>query len=425
MMKGYVYHGNADEAVILFHMMKREKLEHDSVALISLLQAFSQLGCLSLAKEVHSHLYRVNMERETPVINSLITIYAKCGMLDMARNLFEHMTYRCLTSWNSIIAAYGMHGHGIDALKLFERMKKVNVEPDEITFTSILTACSHSGMVEEGLRVYRSMTEEYSIVTREEHYNCMIDLFSRAGRLEEAYDLVKCVPSRQSASALVALLAACRVHGNMEMGEEIGRLILNLEPESPSAYALVSNLFAEGGKWDEVARIRAMVTNRGLKMTAGSDGFVLSQVSSERTNIYIIHGFFWLTDLYIVIYMDEYTMLLKMKCDNGISLNQLVHDLLSINPTRPEVFVALSVLWERKDERGALSYAKKGNLLLSMKRPEVAVIAFRGAQELRPDLRSFQGGVDPDAPEEDEENEAEDVDGDQKKIADKNSLDLL
>ncbi|KAL5807887.1 hypothetical protein ACOSQ3_028578 [Xanthoceras sorbifolium] len=269
MMKGYVYHGNADEAIFLFRMMKREKLEHDSVALISLLQAFSQLGCLGLAKEVHSHLYRDHMERETPVINSLITIYAKCGKLDMARNLFENMTYRCLTSWNSIIAAYGMHGYGIDALKLFEGMKKVKVEPDEITFTSILTACSHSGLVEEGLRVYRSMTEEYSIVPREEHYGCMIDLFSRAGRLEEAYDLVKCMPSRQSASALVALLAACRVHGNREMGEVIGRFILDLEPESSSGYALVSNLFAEGGKWDEVARIRAMVTDRGLKMTTG------------------------------------------------------------------------------------------------------------------------------------------------------------
>ncbi|KAL5739141.1 hypothetical protein ACOSP7_028061 [Xanthoceras sorbifolium] len=148
-------------------MMKREKLEHDSVTLISLLLTFSQLGFLSLVKEVHSHLYRVHKQRETPVINSLISIYAKCGKLCMARNLFEHMTYQCLTSWNSIIAAYGMHGHGIDALKLFQRMKKVKVEPDEITFTTILTACSHSGLVEEGLRVYRSMIEEYSIVPRE------------------------------------------------------------------------------------------------------------------------------------------------------------------------------------------------------------------------------------------------------------------
>ncbi|KAF3444816.1 hypothetical protein FNV43_RR14509 [Rhamnella rubrinervis] len=269
MMIGYVYNGHCEEATILFRLMQREKLDHDSVTLITLLQAFSQLGCLSLAKEVHCHLYRAALESELPLINSLIATYSKCGKLDMARNLFEHTIELCLTSWNTMIAAYGMHGKCIEALMLFDGMQKEGVEPDEVTFTSVLSACSHSGMINEGIRAFRSMVEEYSIIPCEEHYGCMVDLLSRAGQLEEAYNLIKCLPSRLSSSALGSLLAACRVHGNTEMGELIGRHILDLESENSSAYSMVSNMYAESGKWEDVVRVRNMVKERGLKRTPG------------------------------------------------------------------------------------------------------------------------------------------------------------
>ncbi|KAE8661345.1 Mitochondrial saccharopine dehydrogenase isoform 1 [Hibiscus syriacus] len=218
MMMGYIYHGHPDEAIILFQMMKSEGLDHDSVTLISLLQASSKLGYLSLAKEVHCHLYRARRDQETLVTNSLITTYAKLGKLNMARNLFEHTTRRCLTSWNTMISAFGMHGNCKEVLQLFDRMKNEMIKPDDTTFTSILTACSHSGMVEEGLKVFKCMREDYGIIPCEPHYGCIVDLLSRAGRLEEAYKLLKLVPARQSASALAALLAACKIHGNRELG---------------------------------------------------------------------------------------------------------------------------------------------------------------------------------------------------------------
>ncbi|KAK6266818.1 hypothetical protein QUC31_017655 [Theobroma cacao] len=278
MIMGYVYQGHANEAIILFRVMKRERLDHDSVTLISLLQASSQLGHLSLAKEVHCHLYRALMERETPVINSLITTYAKLGKLSMARNLFEHTTRGCATSWNTMIAAYGMHGNCIEALRLFDQMKKEMIKPDGMTFTSILTACSHSGLVEDGLQVFKCMREEYSIDPCEEHYACIVDLLCRAGRLEVAYDLVRLLPERQSATALSALLAACRMHWNTEMGEVIGNRLLDLEPDNPSVYNLVSNLYAESGKWDAAARMRNMAKKRGLKKPPG---YSLIELDSE------------------------------------------------------------------------------------------------------------------------------------------------
>ncbi|KAF2299394.1 hypothetical protein GH714_031820 [Hevea brasiliensis] len=269
MMRGYIQHGQANESIDLFRLIQREKVEHDSVALTILLQAFCQLGHLSLAKEVHCHLYRAFFKRDIPVINSLITTYAKCGKLNMARNLFENATKKCTTSWNAMIAAYGMHGDCVNALKLFAHMKEENIEPDEVTFTSLLAACSRSGLVEDGLHTFRSMTEEYSIKPCEEHFSCLVDLLSRAGKLEEAYNLVKFLPSRQRAQALGALLAACRVHRNTEMGEMIGKNLLDLEPENASAYILVSNLYADGGKWDVAAKIRSMTKEKGLRRTHG------------------------------------------------------------------------------------------------------------------------------------------------------------
>ncbi|CAL5369850.1 unnamed protein product [Camellia sinensis] len=268
-MMGYVHHGRADKAIALFRLMQREKVTADSVTFLSLLQGFSQLGCLSLAKEVHCRIYRVSLELEMPVINSLITTYGKCGKLNIASALFEHMSERCLTSWNTMIAAYGMHGKCVEALKLFDRMKEEKVAPDEVTFTSLISACSHSGLVEQGLNIFRSMKEEYFLIPIEEHYGCMVDLLSRAGQIEEGYDLLNCLPLRQRTSALGALLAACRVHKNTQMGEVIGRQLLNLEPDNPTAYGLLSNLYTEVGKWNDAASIRTMSKDRGLKKTPG------------------------------------------------------------------------------------------------------------------------------------------------------------
>lgn len=279
MITGYVHHGHIDEAIILFRLLQRENLRIDSVTLISLLQALSQLGCLSAVKEVHCLTYRAFHGKELSVNNSLITTYAKCGKLNMARYLFQQMTERCLTSWNAMLGAYAMHGNYAEVLKLFNHMKLGNIKPDELTFTSILTACSHSGLVEEGLQIFRSMIKEYTIVPGEVHYNCIIDLLSRAGQLTEAYNLVKSMPSTHSSAALCTLLSACRLYGDTEIGEAIAKQILKLEPRNSSSYVLISNILAEGGRWDEVAHIRAMTKDKELKSTPG---YSLIELDKQR-----------------------------------------------------------------------------------------------------------------------------------------------
>ncbi|KAI3748004.1 hypothetical protein L6452_10806 [Arctium lappa] len=271
MMMGYENLGHADEVIALFQeMMQLEKqLNPDSVTLTCLLQAFSQLGCLSQVKEIHCRVIRVSMENEITVMNSLLTTYSKCGMYKTARDMFHQMGKKCLASWNTMIAASGMHGDCLGSLELMDQMKKERIFPDEVTFMSALSSCSHAGLVEEGLNFFRSMKEEYGLVPGEEHYGCMVDLLGRAGQLDEAFEFLKCLPPTQSGSAVGALVAACRVHGNSEIGEGLGRWLLDLDPENSSSYGLVSNLYAEGEKWNEAACIRASAKQKCLKMTTG------------------------------------------------------------------------------------------------------------------------------------------------------------
>ncbi|KAI3991918.1 hypothetical protein MKX01_012863 [Papaver californicum] len=269
MITSYAQHGYASEALMLFRLIQEERLQPDLVTLVSLLQAISGLGCLILAKEVHGHICRNQLEKEILIINSLLTTYAKCGSIDTAEYLFKSIIKKSQVSWNTMISAFGMHGKCLEALDLFNQMLKEGFQPDDITFTSILSACSHGGYVEEGWHIFQSMPEKHSITPNAEHYSCAIDLFSRSGRLEEAYGLVQHLPPRERASALDALLSSCRVYRNVEVGDIVGRELLDLDPSNSGAYILLANLYSEAGKWGAAARIREIAKVKSLSRQPG------------------------------------------------------------------------------------------------------------------------------------------------------------
>ncbi|KAL9684286.1 hypothetical protein QQ045_021721 [Rhodiola kirilowii] len=259
----------ARKAVSLFRRMLSEKLDLDSIVFITLLKAVAQLCSLNPAREIHSYIYRTQIERTIPLVNSLLTTYAKCGKLNTARHLFEQTSKKFLSSWNAIIAAYGMHGNCKEALLLFDKMQEDKVVPDEATFTSVLCACSHSGDVEEGLRVFGLMRKECNIIPNEIHHCCIIDLLSRAGRLEDAQNLLTYLPAEERVASMSSLLSGCKVHNNTEIGEEIGRQLLQVEWKKSSSNSLMSSLYAESERWNEVAEMRSMLKDRGLRITAG------------------------------------------------------------------------------------------------------------------------------------------------------------
>eukprot|EP01018_Ginkgo_biloba_P039548 Gb_03572 [translate_table: standard] len=266
---GYFHNGHWDEALNLFRQMKYAGSVPDSVSMATILPICSRLGALNHGKEIHNYIIRSGFEPDVCMDNALIDMYAKCGSLKSACLVFGKMSKRDLLSWSAMIAGYGMHGHGEEALALFCQMEQVGVKPDHITFIAVLSACSHAGLVDEGWLYFNRMRRLYHIIPRLDHYTCIVDLLGRAGQLEEAYNVIRTMPLEPDAGVLGALLSACRVHSNVEIGEQVAEQLFELEPANIGYYILLSSIYAVGGRWDGVAKIRTRMKERGLKKCPG------------------------------------------------------------------------------------------------------------------------------------------------------------
>jgi pentatricopeptide repeat protein len=196
-------------------------------------------------------------------------MYAKCGRIGVARQVFDKMSSRDVGSWNAMILGYGIHGQGEDAVALFSQMQQTGTKPDHITFTAVLTACSHAGLVDQGWQYFECMKSDYGLVPKLEHYACLVDLLGRAGHLDEAHDIIKKMPLEPQSNVWGALLGACRIHGNIELGEQAAKHLFKLEPNNAGYYVLLSNIYAEAGRWEEVAKLRTMMKEREVKKQPG------------------------------------------------------------------------------------------------------------------------------------------------------------
>lgn len=186
MIAGYAMHGRSEDALILFQKMRRTTVRPYSVTYANILPACAQLAALQQGKEIHKSMMEDGLDSDIFVSGALIDMYVKCGSLNAGRQIFDEMPQRDLVSWTSMVAGYGMHGHGEEALSLFNQMQKSGVKPDHVTFVAVLSSCSHTGLVDEGLHYFDQMIFNYRITPRLEHYACMVDLLGRAGLLEKA-----------------------------------------------------------------------------------------------------------------------------------------------------------------------------------------------------------------------------------------------
>eukprot|EP01018_Ginkgo_biloba_P037423 Gb_09406 [translate_table: standard] len=275
---GYAQEGYANEALMLFHEMQLADTPPDSTTLVSVLAVCAYIGALEHGKWIHDYIVKHKFDSDVFVGTALIDMYAKCGSIVIARKLFDNMTNRDLVVWSAMIAGYGMHGHGEDALTLFSQMQQTGMKPNHITFIAVLSACSHAGLVEDGWQYFESMTHDYSITPRVEHYACMVDLLGRAGLLDEAQDFIQKMPLEPDADVWGALLGACRIHCNLELGEHVAERLFDLDPENAGHHVLLSNLYAAAGRWNDAANVRRMMKGRGLKKTPG---FSLIEVNNR------------------------------------------------------------------------------------------------------------------------------------------------
>ncbi|KAI5656218.1 hypothetical protein M9H77_25011 [Catharanthus roseus] len=268
MMAVYVNNSMPNKAVELYSNMEACGIEADPITIASVLPACGDLSAVTMGRQIHDYIERKGLRPNLRIENALIDMYAKCGHLQEARKVFDAMHYRDVVSWTSLISAYGRSGQGANAIALFSKMQE-SITPDSIAFVPIISACSHAGLIVEGKRFYKVMTEDYKIVPRLEHFTCMVDLLGRAGQVSEAYDFIKRMPLEPNERVWGSLLSACHLHNNMDIGLEAADHLLQLSPTQSGYYVLLSNIYAKAGRWKEVSSIRTIMKGKRIKKLPG------------------------------------------------------------------------------------------------------------------------------------------------------------
>ncbi|XP_015621748.1 pentatricopeptide repeat-containing protein DOT4, chloroplastic [Oryza sativa Japonica Group] len=265
---GYSRSNLANEAFTLFNEMLLQ-LRPNAVTMACILPAAASLSSLERGREMHAYAVRRGYLEDNFVANALVDMYVKCGALLLARRLFDMLTNKNLISWTIMIAGYGMHGRGRDAIALFEQMKGSGIQPDAGSFSAILYACSHSGLRDEGWRFFNAMRNEHRIEPKLKHYACMVDLLCHTGNLKEAYEFIETMPIEPDSSIWVSLLRGCRIHRNVKLAEKVAEMVFELEPENTGYYVLLANIYAEAERWEAVRKLKNKVGGRGLRENTG------------------------------------------------------------------------------------------------------------------------------------------------------------
>ncbi|XP_020262727.1 pentatricopeptide repeat-containing protein At1g08070, chloroplastic-like [Asparagus officinalis] len=284
MISGYSQNNQGNEALRLFkEMVSNSGHKPNEITMMAALSACGQTGDLNLGKWIHAYIDKAHLDHSTGLMNSLVDMYSKCGKIELAFEIFSEMPKKDIISWNVIINGLALHGFGDRALTQFDLMQKARTVPDDITFIGVLSACSHTGLLKEGLFHFQNMKETYRIEPKLEHYGCMVDLLSRAGMLEEAQKLVREMPIEPNGAVWGALLSGCRVYNNVELGEEAAKHLLEIEPNNDGNYVLLSNIYARKKQWEEVRGVRLLMHLRGIRKVPGCSSIVMDGGSHEFT----------------------------------------------------------------------------------------------------------------------------------------------
>ncbi|KAH7654790.1 TPR-like protein [Dioscorea alata] len=281
LLGGYCQSGNFNAVISLFREMN---WEGDCYSFGTLLRACAGLAAVRKGKEVHCQYLRLGRHGDVVVESALVDFYAKCGLIDCARRVFIKISARSLISWNAMICGFAQNGHGVEAAKMFDEMVQEGITPDYISFVAVLFACSHAGLVDEGRKYFRSMTEDYSIRTGIEHCNCMVDLLSRVGLLEEAEDLINNSEYSNDPSLWAALLGACATHSDSMVGERAAKKMIELEPSYHLSYVLLANVYKKVGRWDEALEIRKLMKRMRAKKGPGKSWIEIKSSLNDKSS---------------------------------------------------------------------------------------------------------------------------------------------
>ncbi|CAL4988239.1 unnamed protein product [Urochloa decumbens] len=252
------------QALKIFRNLKRSSMKPDLFTFSSILSVCSAMMALEQGEQIHAQTIKTGFLSDVVVNSALVNMYNKCGCIEDATKAFVEMSTRTLVTWTSMISGYSQHGRPQEAIQLFEDMRFAGVKPNEITFVSVLSACSYAGLVEEAERYFNMMKEEYKIEPIVDHYGCMIDMFVRLGRLDDAFSFIKRTGFEPNEAIWSSLVAGCRSHGNMEFAFYAADRLLELKPKGVETYVLLLNMYISSGRWHDVARVRKLMKQEDL-----------------------------------------------------------------------------------------------------------------------------------------------------------------
>ncbi|KAG9451716.1 hypothetical protein H6P81_004620 [Aristolochia fimbriata] len=280
MIAGYAKFAQPNRSLELFNVFKKTGIKPDNTFLSMIFSNCAQLGVLHTAEKLLKEYGDLVQLSDVKLATALIDMYAKCGTVEKAFQVFTNAS-KDLVCYSTMISAFASHGMGDDAISLFNEMISENINPDGVVFLGVLTGCSHGGLVTEGRRLFKMMVDEFGLKPSERHYACMVDLLGRAGYLEEARQLIDSMSVKPHSSVWGALLAACRVQGNVELAEVAAQNLLELEPDNSGNYILLSSIYATAKRWDDVARVRGMIRENKVRKQRGASWIELDDAVHE------------------------------------------------------------------------------------------------------------------------------------------------
>lgn len=269
LVSAYSTNGHNEAALSEFRHMVVSGFGLDHIISSSVLRVCANLSKVSLGKQLHAHGIKGGLVFHLSVSSALVTMYTKCGIVSDSQKVFDEIQHPDLVTWTALIDGYAQHGRGLEALGIFERMKRQGTNPDSVTYLSVLSACNHNGLVEEGFTHFNSMKRDYGIEPEQHHYASMVDLLGRLGSLKEAANFIDKMPVEADWLVWSVLLGACRVHGDADLGMLAAKKVRELAPQESGAYVSASNISAEMGDWDEVLRIRSSMKGVGVRKDPG------------------------------------------------------------------------------------------------------------------------------------------------------------